>query len=212
MLQQTDDLIGERHVTHGAARPQPGEGPVDHAEQHHGDGGLIGRLDAVGVGALEEARESGDHVALAVQDELALRFPQELGVGDQGDVAGGRVLVLGEKTPDQLVEGLPLVQAVALCPGLGLADQGQQALGVAVQEIEQDRFLALVLVIETRLAGATGRSDVVHAGGRKALARKTLGRDIDYRFAFEIVVGGTGAGHGLILPFREALNNPRDPG
>ena len=57
------------------------------------------------------------------------------------------------------------------------------------QQIEQDRFLALVVVVEPRLGRAPGRRDVVHAGRRVAAVGEALGRHVQDAIALEVVLG-----------------------
>src|SRR3569832_177472 len=68
-------------------------------------------------------------------------------------------------------------------------------LRVASQQVEEDRFLALVVVIQARLRRAAGRGDGVHAGGVVALVRKALRGDVEDLVAFKFVLRGLRAGH-----------------
>ena len=60
------------------------------------------------------------HVALPVADQLTLRFAQELGVVQQGCVAGGGGFVFLQEAAHQLVQGRAVVQVAPLRRGLGL--------------------------------------------------------------------------------------------
>ena len=135
---------------------------------------------------------------MPVQNQLTLHLSQKLGVPQQRAVARRRGFVLIEEVANQFMQRSAVVQIFALGAGIGLANDGEQVLGVAVQQVKQDGFLAAVVVIKPGLGRATRRSDVVHAGSHIAALRKTLGSHIQYRFALELVGGGFGAGHALL--------------
>jgi len=179
MLQHAYHLFGEGGVADRASGAQPCERPVDHAEQGHGNGHLVARVHARGVGPAQETPHGSDHVALAVENDLALLDRQELRAAEQRRMPRGGGFILTQKSAHQLVQRGAVIQRLALGPGLRLADDEQQLLRVPIQEIEKDGFLAAVVMIEPRLGGATGRSDIVHAGGRVALLREAGRRDIE---------------------------------
>src|SRR4029450_2249850 len=102
-----------------------------------------------------------------------------------------------QEAAHQLVQGRPVVEVAALRGRLDLADDGEQTLGVAIQQVKQDPFLALVVVIEPRLGRAAGRGDVVHAGRRVAAVGEALGGYVQDLIAFEFVLGRLGPRHAL---------------
>ena len=104
-------------------------------------------------------------------------------------MAGGRAFILVQKGPHQLVQGGALVQVLALGLGLGLGDQRQQTLRVAVEQVKQDRVLALVVVVQPRLGGAAGGGDLVHAGGGVTAVSKALRCNVEDRVALDVVGG-----------------------
>jgi hypothetical protein len=88
-LKQGNDFIGKRVVAHGPIGAQPREGPIDHAKQHHGDGGLIGECEALWVRASQKAGDCSHDVALSAKYDFSLFEAQKLGVVQQCHVPGG---------------------------------------------------------------------------------------------------------------------------
>ena len=114
-------------------------------------------------------------------------------------MACGRGLVLRQKAAHQLVQRRAVVQAAALRRGFHLADQAQQALGVALQQVKQDGLLGTVVVVQARLGRAAGRGNVVHAGGGIAFVGKAGGGAVQDFFAPELKSCRFGASHGRII-------------
>ena len=160
---------------------------------------MVGFLHAGRVGSAQKAGGGGDDISLTVEDDLPLRHAQVFGVVQQGDVAGGRGFVFGQKSAHQLVQGGAVVEFAALRGGFDLANHGQQALGVAVQQVKQNGFFGAVVVVKPRFGRATGRRNIVHAGGGVTGGGKTGGGMGQNVFTPLLKAVGSGSGHGAIM-------------
>ena len=100
-------------------------------------------------------------------------------------MARGRGFILQQKRAHQLVQRGAVIQVAALCRCLDLANQREQALGVAIQQIKQNRLFGPVIVIKARLGCAAGGGDVIHAGGRITFVGKARGGGVQNVIALE---------------------------
>ena len=73
MLQRANDFLGKLRIADWAARPEPSEGPIDHAHEHHGQCCLILIVQSLGISASQKPSERAHDIALALHDQHALR-------------------------------------------------------------------------------------------------------------------------------------------
>ena len=66
----------------------------------------------------------------------------------------------------------------------------------AVEQIEQNRFLARVIMVQARFRGAARGGQIRHRRARIAGLGEFRGGEFENLFALGFVVGGSGAGHG----------------
>jgi hypothetical protein len=88
--------------------------------------------------------------------------------------------------------------------GAGLFDQREQARGVAVERLEQQRFLALEVVIQAGLGRAAGLGQLRHRGAGIADPRERLDGVVQDQVALMVVACGARTRHRAALPQRSS--------
>src|SRR5258708_39570903 len=101
VLDHADNLLGELAITELSVRLEPRERPVDHAEHHHGERGLVFLGRPLRVGARELPGERRDDAALAFEHDFTLRVLEVFHIVDQRAVPAMRRFVFGEERADQ---------------------------------------------------------------------------------------------------------------
>ena len=185
------------HRRHGrvaqrTARLQPGEHPVDHAEEQHGQRRGERCAGQLGPQCHYRAGEGGDDAALAVQYPLTRGLVEELHVLGQHAVFVLRIGVGQHEALDQRLQTFTRAQRLRF----HLGHHGLQAIDVGLRDQEQQLVLVLHVVVERGLGDAAGGRHLVHRGSGVALSceeRRGLRED---EFALVVVGGGAGAGHG----------------
>jgi len=170
---------------------QPGEGPVDHAEQQH-------RHRLVKLGPFEprpygghRVGESSDQPALRLQHRLALGIAQELHVFGQDTV-----FVLGQRVGlHEACDQRAQVRLGGQAFGDHLGLHGQQPLHMRVCNLCQQVVLIANVVVQRGLADATRGGQVEHRGGGIAAHGEEFRRGVQDLLALAVVTGGTRAGH-----------------
>jgi hypothetical protein len=195
--QPAEEQVGHdrRHVgmAQRALGLQPGEHPVDHAEQQHGQ-----RLVEAG---LRHGRAHGGHGLREGGHHLAL------GIAHPGRGLGLQELhVLGQHAVFMLCVGIGLDEAQDQAAqarlgrgglGIDLCHQLAQALYMRLADLRQQGMLVGPVVVQRGLGDAAGRGHLVHGGGGVALPREQLGRALQDDLALVVVACGAAAGHGL---------------
>ena len=190
-----EEQVGDdrRHVGMAelAARLQPGEHPVHHAEQQHRQR-LVELVRAqLRPGRGDRVGEGGDDLALAVEDAAAVGRRQEAHVFGQDAVLGLRAGIDREEGRDQAADpGLGLVRL-----GADLLDQRLEPGDVGGGDLEQQLLLVAEVVIERGLGDAAGLGHLVHRGGGVAAAGEQLRRAGEDLLALVVVASGASARH-----------------
>mmetsp|Transcript_6985 Transcript_6985/g.29651 ORF Transcript_6985/g.29651 Transcript_6985/m.29651 type:complete len:571 (-) Transcript_6985:511-2223(-) len=191
--EQIADQGRQRLVRELAVGPQPGEGPVDHAKEQHGQGLVQPRILQLRPQLAERRRELGHDAALHVQQALAL------GIGEEADLAGQHavlVLGVGVGAGEALDQRAQLgIRRQPLC--LDLVHQRQQRMHMAVADLREQILLVLEVVVKRRLGHAAGLGDLVHRRGTEALFCEEPGGRGEDVLALGFKTGGAFAGHAL---------------
>jgi len=178
-------------VRQGAIRFQPGEHPVDHAEQEHGQGlGQAGRVE-FGSQVGDCACEGGNDQPFLRQHAGLVFGIQEFHVLGQDAMRVLGVGILGDDAVDQLFETL----ARWLRERRQFLDQKLQSADVAVGNAHEQAVFVPEVVIQGRLGQPAGVGDLVHRGGGIALTREQLRGLIEDRLPLPVVARCSAACH-----------------
>ena len=190
-----EEEIGDdrRHlcVAQRAARLQPGEHPVHHAEQQHRQR-LVERAGAqLGASRGDGVGEGGDDLALAVEDAAAVGGGQEAHVLGQHAVLGLGAGIDVEEGGDQAAHA----RLGRMRLGGDLLDERLEAGDVRRGDLEQQLLLVADIVIERGLGDAAGLGDLVHRGRGVTAAREQLRGAGEDLLALVVVASGASARH-----------------
>jgi hypothetical protein len=178
-------------VRQRAVVAQPGEGPVDHAEEQH-------RQRLVQGGGAQFRAQRGDGVGIG-RDDAALprlhlfeRFGlQELDILGQHAMGMARAGVGVHEAADERAQARLRIQ---LQRGHGL-HLGFQPRHMAARDLHQQPMLVAHVVVQRGLGNAAGGGDLVHGRGRVAAGGKALRRCGQDLLALVLPAGGARAGH-----------------
>jgi len=90
---------------------------------------------------------------------------------------------------------LPEAEARRKLRPVGGLHHFEQLLEMEADDVEEQLFLVLVIVVEIGLRDAAGLGDLAHRGTVVAMLGKELGRAIEDRPALLVVIVGAGSGH-----------------
>ena len=121
-----------------AFRLQPGEHPVHHAEEQHGERLLQARGGELGANGDDGVGEGSDDAALAVQDPLLLCRGKEANVVGEDAVLGLRAGVGGEEDVDQAAQAL----VGSRLRGIDFGDQREQPGDVPLGDLDEQLVLS----------------------------------------------------------------------
>ena len=173
--------------------PVPGEQPVDHAEQQHGQRLAQARFGLAGLPGADGFGKTGHHPALGAQHTRAVVGLEEAHVLGQHAVRVLGIGILVDDAFDQVAHRIgrrPLLRT-------DLVDQRFQRGDMADRDLYQQRVLVAVVVVERGLRQTGGLGHLVHRGADVATLGEQPRRVAQDGLALFVVVGSAAAGHGF---------------
>jgi len=187
--EEVGDDRGQVGMAERAFRLQPGEHPVHHAEEQHGERLLQAPRGKLGTDRDDRVGEGSDDAALAVEHPLLLGCSEEANVVGEDAVLGLRAGVGGEEGVDEAAQAL-LRRRLG---GVDFGDQRQQPGDVRLGDLGEQLVLVADVVIERGLRDAARLGDFVHRRRRVAALREQLRSAGEDRLALQLVAGGASA-------------------
>jgi hypothetical protein len=168
-----------------AAGLDPGEHPIHHAEQQHGERLGHVRPCQLGPHLRHRTRECGHHKPLLVEDAFAVFFLQKLHVFGEHAV---RILGAGVFV-DDAVDEVPQPLFTRQRQGFLVFDEGGEPRDMALADADQERVFVAVVVVERGLRQIAGLRHLVHRGGGITQPGEELGGAFQNHVSL-VVIGG----------------------